>query len=335
MTILKNDSAFRRGITLIELLVTISIISILIALLLPAVQSARESARRAQCTNNLKNLGLAISSFETAHQGFPRVVTSLNPGVSKTNVSPYSMHCQLLPYLEATSLFNAINLGIIFGLDISFPTANLTISEAGISVFLCPSDPNASAGKLSYRANIMTGTTSGPSQNLLLNNWTGPFGWDDYLPASMITDGLSNTLLLSEKKVGGGSTSYQSSRDWIDLQRNIDTTTTQDEWLNICSSLDSSYLSGVQTNSGRNWMISGAIYSEFFMSATPNSVIPDCGWKSSFGRGVFAARSYHPGGVNAVMADGSVHWFKSTISKEIWRAIGTRSGGETISADAF
>lgn len=163
MMTLKNHDSFRRGITLIELLVTISIIAILISLLLPAVQSARESARRAQCASHLKNLGLAISSFATAHQGFPRVVTSLNPGVSNTNVSPYSMHCQLLPYLEATSLFNAINLGLDFALDASFPSANSTVSKSGLVVFLCPSDPYALAGTLSYRANIMSGTTSGPS----------------------------------------------------------------------------------------------------------------------------------------------------------------------------
>lgn len=325
----------RRGFTLVEVLVTISIIAILISLLLPAVQSARESARRTQCISHLKNLGLAVSSFASAHQGFPRSVTSLNPGISKTNASAYSMHCQLLPYLEASSLFNAINLDLMFGFDKNFPPANLTVSKAGMPVFLCPSDPFARDGTLSYRANIETGSLSGPHKDQFLNNWTGPFGWEDYLPVSMITDGLSNTLLLSEKKVGGGLSSYQSSRDWIDLARTIDSATSQDEWLSICSSLDSSYLSNAQTNSGRNWMISGAIHADFFMSATPNSRIPDCGWTGFTGRGIFAARSYHPGGVNAVMADGSVHWFKSTISKDIWRALGTRSGGETIGADAF
>ena len=96
----KNRSKYNDGFTLIEILVTIGITALLIALTLPAIQAARESARKTECVGNLKNLGLAVASFNVTHNGFPRSVTSLNPGVVNNLTSPYSMHCQLLPYLE-------------------------------------------------------------------------------------------------------------------------------------------------------------------------------------------------------------------------------------------
>lgn len=335
---LESDNTFSkcdRGFTLIELLVTIGIISLLIALILPAVQSAREAARKTVCVSNLKNLGLAVASFNVAHNGFPRLVTSLSPEVVDNQASPYSMHCQLLPYLEEMVLFNSINLYFQHASEDRFPAANQTASEISPSVFLCPSDSFAKSGTLSYRSNTVSGSTSGTFKDPFLNNWTGPFGWEEPLPVGMITDGLSNTLLLSEKKVGGGIAIYQTSRDWINLNRTVDSATNQDEWLYICSMIASLDSIDAKMNSGRIWMLSGAIYSTFFLSATPNSITPDCGWVGFGGRGVFAARSYHPGGVNGVMADGSVHWFKTTIAKEIWRAIGTRSGGEALNAGQF
>jgi prepilin-type processing-associated H-X9-DG protein len=121
-------------------------------------------------------------------------------------------------------------------------------------------------------------------------------------------------------------------RDWVDVgllpgHPGI----SPDDWLARCSALDSAQPNDAHLDSGRCWLLGGARYSTFFTSATPNTLIPDCGNAQMNGQGLFAARSYHPGGVNAAMADGSVHWFASTISLRVWRAIGTRAGAEVAS----
>jgi prepilin-type processing-associated H-X9-DG protein len=104
-----------------------------------------------------------------------------------------------------------------------------------------------------------------------------------------------------------------------------------EEFVAICSRLTSAPIP--RTDNGRMWLFSGGIYTLFFVSVPPNSPIPDCGTDNLNGRGVFAARSYHPGGVNAAMADGSVRWFASTIDEKTWRALGTRSGGEAVTVE--
>ncbi len=138
------------------------------------------------------------------------------------------------------------------------------------------------------------------------------------------TDGLSNTIALSEKPIGSTGT-YSPFRDWLDTWEAQE----PDAWVRLCASQTET--THAAFDAGRTWMLDGGFYTHFYCVLAPNSLIPDCGNGGiANGRGLFTARSYHPGGVNAVMADGSVRWFSSSIEMGTWRALGTRNGGEIL-----
>lgn len=142
-------------------------------------------------------------------------------------------------------------------------------------------------------------------------------------------DGLSNTLAFSEKPIGsvlGGV--YNPRRGWVQYVEALPERA--DDWISACSHLRASELDPV-LGAGASWMLHGAIYTHFYASAPPNTIIPDCGRRTDFGLGLFSARSYHPGGVNAAMADGSVRWFASSTSVATWRSLGTKAGREIVS----
>lgn len=328
----------RSGFTLVEVLVVIGIVSILAGLLLPAVQAAREASRRASCANHLRQLALGTQNFAEANRGFPAEVTFrvVNPS-RPFRACVGSLHCQILGYVEQFPLYNSINFGVAMTRVDSFPPENLTAGTRTIEVFLCPSDPLAVAdpyGCQSYRGNVgldeYQALTLRYRTPALQEVETGAFAHaGEILPLSAFTDGLSNTIAYSEKSLGSGSGRYSPMRDWVDVGlMSGHPGISPDDWLARCSALDPAQSNDAHLDSGRCWLLGGARYSTFFTSATPNTLIPDCGNAQMNGQGLFAARSYHPGGVNAAMADGSVHWFASTISLRVWKALGTRAGGE-------
>lgn len=323
-----------RGSSLIELLVVIGVIAILVGLVLPAVQASREAARQVRCASHLRQLVTAVHGFESAYGGFPGA-TWVRKISARSWVST-SIYVPLLPYLEESAIYDALNLDVPFG-DLSrFPPSNATAASRAIGVLLCPSDPNTRAapfGCSSYRACVGLGEFRHASDGRP-NSWEGnPAEWGAFNPTPVlvrpaeIRDGLANTLAFSEKKIGRGESFYDPSRDWID----VGVMATSSEYLEICSNLRSAQQA--RADGGRGWIINGGIYTWFFASAPPNSLIPDCGTPSLNGRGVFAARSYHPGGVHAAMADGAVRRFTSTIAADTWRALGTRSGGEPFTQE--
>ena len=140
-------------------------------------------------------------------------------------------------------------------------------------------------------------------------------------------DGLSNTLAFSEKPIGSWPNgNFSAFRDWHDLPGSP-VYSTADGWVAACSRKADA--GGFHLDAGRSWLIYGAIFTQFYTIVPPNSPIPDCGTEAvANGLGIFAARSYHPGGVNAALGDGSVRWFSSSIAVPVWRALGTRAGGE-------
>jgi prepilin-type N-terminal cleavage/methylation domain-containing protein/prepilin-type processing-associated H-X9-DG protein len=314
------------GMTLIEVLVVIGIIGVLVGLLIPAVQAAREAAHRTRCVNNMKQLMLAVHGFESANGGFPPWARAKL--LTDDQVSYCSWQAVILPQMGESPLYNAINFEVPCLYPGDLHRDNATVARTFIGSFLCPSDPHAMQGSLgtaSYRANLGLGETETTrvSSSHSVSRYTRKGAFEvSVLPLSEFRDGLSQTIALSEKPVGTQSgEAYSPFRDWIQ-------TFDFDKWpeqLQHCASLKST--SQFQPGAGRAWILSGPAYTAFYTSAPPNSSIPDCG---NTARGMFAARSYHPNGVNAAMADGSVRWFHSRISLPAWQSLGTRNGGETI-----
>ena len=212
----------RKGFTLIELLVVIAIIAVLIALLLPAVQSAREAARRIQCTNNLKQIGLALHNYLSANNTFPMGGTAQLNAFSGKPQGPYewegySSFAMMLPFLEQQNVYNTCNLNICpdTGFGIAQPP-NSTAYYTKLNSFLCPSDPYSGVQNLcNYAGSFGTTTwmpytqTGADIPNTAHADTTGIFTcWKSY-GIQTVTDGTSNTLAFAEQLVGNGASGYQ------------------------------------------------------------------------------------------------------------------------------
>jgi prepilin-type N-terminal cleavage/methylation domain-containing protein/prepilin-type processing-associated H-X9-DG protein len=331
------------GFTLIELLVVIGVISILIALSLPAVQSARESSRRAVCQNNLRQIGIAIQNYVSSSNCFPVSVTTIRP-TSKNGsfyYGLYSAHTRLLPYLEQTALYQAINFqtgtwpidtflaaspGNVYQLN----QVNSTVYSTGVSVFLCPSDGGSfgSTGN-NYRGN--TGVGPGPTAWAESpDSGNGLFPELDAISPSRVPDGLSHTVAFSERLRGSGVSSSALDPERDVFQR-AGVANTGDQLLNECRIFGRATNPGRYTLSGQYWFWAGRERTLYTHTQVPNGIVPDC----TFGGmtpaiDMATARSNHPGGVNAVMGDGSVRFVTDTIAQPIWRGLGSRDGGELV-----
>jgi prepilin-type N-terminal cleavage/methylation domain-containing protein len=328
-----QTQADRRGFTLIELLVVIAIIAVLIALLLPAVQAARAAARRIQCTNNMKQLGLAMHNYLQTLNSFPIGRTGIRrptgdpgyPGDATGANNRRTWAWMILPYLEQGTLYQAINFSLPYN-----HASQTTALKVLTSSYVCPSDPNMitldTGGFPSYKANYMVNWGNASyyqDTNATYNPYTGPqaapyqtvtfagapFTLDKAYGIQNLTDGTSNTLLISEVAIALFSGTSQDHR-------------------------------GDVFNDDYNCTM-------FMAYTTPNSQIPDqvtsyCVYPYSTNPPCNknnppfnAARSYHVGGVNSMMADGSVKFVKDSINVAAWRALSTTIGNEVISADSY
>ncbi|MGP0067529.1 MAG: DUF1559 domain-containing protein [Isosphaeraceae bacterium] len=370
----------RRGFTLIELLVVIAIIAVLIALLLPAVQSAREAARRIQCTNNLKQMGLAFMNYESSVGSFPPttilVPTPAGGVATWAFQSSWSAFARSLSYMEQSVLFNAIN----FDYTYSDPT-NVTVETMTLSFLYCPSDPgdhwdDATMGGTGD-ATTSYGTCDGDwyvwSVNWGSSNSVGPmnrslFGPNYARRIAMITDGTSNTLAASEGLIGhaqmrscgaGGSTVSDP------ITGTYSFTNVPLPGPNSASAL-AYHLGNCATGTGKvkaggpightRWTNGGVYYSGFTTAMTPNQTVAgtsratgtadagrtlpmDWDWVDENDGGPtymsLAASSNHSGGVNALFADGSVHFIKNSVNPITWYGLGTIAGGEVVSSDSY
>jgi prepilin-type N-terminal cleavage/methylation domain-containing protein/prepilin-type processing-associated H-X9-DG protein len=347
----------RRGFTLIELLVVIAIIAVLIALLLPAVQSAREAARRAQCVNNLKQLGIAMHNYS-------QTLGSLPPGRKACCYGTWIVF--VMPYLEQAALQNAFNFQghpyIVDGYLRYNGAANATAVGARIGSMLCPSDTtdvtlysnglNWPIPSMNYVVNFGNttelhdviwprGATSnfvafGGAPFSVMDN-TGPYGgkiaplYDGpgignifvgpdpgVVELRAITDGLSNTLMVSENVVGHGK-NFPAGTNNEDLRGEV-------HWGNGCQ-----FTTYLTPNSPLPDVIENSTYCIY-----PYYTNPPCIPETAEGLGMMkAARSRHAGGVNAALCDGSVKFFKDATNVNIWRALGTSQGNEVLSADSY
>jgi prepilin-type N-terminal cleavage/methylation domain-containing protein/prepilin-type processing-associated H-X9-DG protein len=317
----------RPGFTLIELLVVIAIISVLIALLLPAVQAAREAARRAQCINNLKQIGLAMHNYVDSNNVLPAAEMQF---LGLPNGSNFSALSQVLPFLEQSAVFNAINFSL-FDVDPSNSTAMVT----SISGFICPSDtynPTPTTGaQTNYMADMGSGivwqsSAFAPNTGLPMPN--GVFYGNSATTFASITDGLSNTGLYAERVVGDGTTGIITPLTDVFFDPGAPLTTT--DAIAQCLALN------IYNPANQIPMIMGVPWIDgqhIFLHVTPPNT-RSCGF-FIVNRAIMPPSSNHPGGINMLFGDGSAKFIKNSVSPQTWSALGTRNGGEVISSDSY
>lgn len=342
----------QRGFTLIELLVVIAIIGVLVALLLPAVQQAREAARRTDCRNRLKQLGLAIYNYESTMNRLPPtaiVHQNANGSLWTSYIGP---HARILPFIDQANLYGIIDLNTSYGAGVNRDAVGRVIP-----IFLCPSEPNqhtedhatfGNVGGVNYAfcmgdwyvwEGFNTGANGGPRTR-------SAFGvnlarrWADF------TDGTSNTLLMSEVKNWQPYVRDCGPLSQINDPNNIPSTdadpmTVVPEYLATgCSFFP---------NGHTQWAEMAVHHNGFTTAWTPNKVtpggpggtFPDVDINSARERiggptyAAITARSYHVGGVHSLFGDGAVRFTSSSIDGRVWRALGTVSGGEVVTNGVF
>jgi prepilin-type N-terminal cleavage/methylation domain-containing protein/prepilin-type processing-associated H-X9-DG protein len=358
-------SRLRCGFSLIEVLVVLAIIGVLVALLLPAVQAARDSARRLQCVNNLKQIGLALHNYHQRIGTFPMGGSRNNrklTGDSYDQWCNWSAHAALLPNLDQIPMFNAINFDFAPETNdgVSHPM-NATVNLAIVGVLLCPSDARAGQyNTCSYAGSYGTTTNDNYPQT---GGCTGLFTVEQAFGISNCRDGTSATVAFSEALVGDGLGYGRIGHYFTDPSRyrgNVFMSATvsappgsrivdafQDK-AGVLAGLGACATAFRTTNfiaDHRGWRWGEGVtgYSMFNTIQTPNdhqyafggcrfNGMPDWNMDNGF---VYGASSNHPGGVNVLFADGSVRFIKDGIDRMVWWSIGTKAGGEIVSGDSY
>jgi len=212
----------RPGFTLIELLVVIAIIAVLIALLLPAVHAAREAARRSQCVNNLKQMGLAANNYQSTYGTYPlrnatNVLGNSTGAIAAINWGNWSGQAMMLPFMEQTPIYNAANFQVNPGTGPgwgAFYVMNTTAREAKIGAFLCPSDGQQLTTGSGIRLNSYHGSMGTTTQPWHTGGATGVFAHTLAFDVSAVTDGTSNTIMWGEALLGNNNPRVNNDRGW-------------------------------------------------------------------------------------------------------------------------
>ncbi len=338
-----------RGFTLVELLVVVTVIAILLAITLPAIQTAREAARRAECVNHLKQIGLAVGNHEATRGYFPPA----NPGSILSSVPPdpatgliqvsqsMGSHVSILEGIEQGPLFNAINFNVV---PQDGGAENFTVLLSSVGTFLCPSDPPppvAGYGRNNYRycfgPNVYRSPYP-PEPRGQAGVFVGHLG--SLIHAADVRDGLSNTVGVSERlqgdwikgpfKLGGD---YYSA-EIVDQHPYY----TPDVMIQFCLTMPTPDIR-VDSKGGESWFYLGNHCSNYNHVAPPNKYAWSCavGTEALIATpiefGLFPPTSYHHGGVNVLMMDGSVRFARDSISLPVWRGLASRAGGEVASIE--
>jgi len=322
-----DRSPMRRAFTLVELLVSIAIIGVLVALLLPAVQAARAVSRRSACTNNLRQIGLALQNHHAAHGKFP-------PGRGAPTPRIFSPHAYLIAFIEQTALGAKIDLKEAPA-PFNTPTTsydgvrNQAAAASAVAVFACPAEPNqgrvpgSDYGATNYAACAGSGASSGT-----LNAADGTFFLGSASRMKDITDGASHTAAFSERPLGPGEGEIAAATGpsagaphlILELPASADPTAA------ACDDLASGTWN---SHRGEKWIVGNYGNTLYNHALPPNAPLGDC-MNATQQKGRLAARSDHPGGANLLYCDGSVHFVADAIELVPWQAAATRAGEEPI-----
>ena len=338
----------RRGFTLIELLVVIAIIAILVALLLPAVQQAREAARRSQCKSNLKQFGIALHNYHDVNTVFPRFGHgSTLDGAGGDGWRSFSAHAMILPYVDQAPLYETIDFNI--NACCNGPNNDALLNNIKIAAFRCPSDsPPSNMGAPNNYA-VCMGPNFGFSADVNQGQQNGAFNRHAVVNFAAITDGTSNVIAASEiittdqggapgtqeelSRVREGQSitgEYSNPRAWPRGGTPAITEANVRTWEAAASAITA--INGNRV--GDKWFHGEPMRTAYNTLLTPNSKTPNasfhCGGCHYDGGGLFGARSKHTGGVHAVLCDGAVRFISENIDWTTYQALGGRNDGTEV-----
>ncbi|MEZ6122258.1 MAG: DUF1559 domain-containing protein [Planctomycetaceae bacterium] len=342
----------KSGFTLIELLVVIAIIAILIALLLPAVQQAREAARRTECKNKLKQLGLALHNYHDTHLKFPgspmACVTAIGAG-SVNCWEAWSGLAMILPYIDQAPLYGQANFDHYWDSTAAPAANNRTVNRTFLPAFVCPSDPYARKyAPDSAPTSYCLSAGSASTWNLGMQHIPGMFSLQSSIGIRDVLDGTSNTILASEAQVGrdDGDRTAMNIRNSAAGPLNTAVGTSNSRRFSASAAnlaaiktyhaackanVLTAAVNGDDARSGRWWASGGVFRGPWFNTLMPPNTPVNCDNDTSVtDMDLKSASSYHTGGVQAVLCDGSVKFVSENIDHGIWVGAGTKAGGETL-----
>lgn len=325
----------RRGSTLLECVIVMAVITVMIGILLPAVQRMRERARRMECLHRMRQLALAVHTFHDSHGHVP------GPQLTRTGGGRFrlmlSAWAHLLPQVDQAPAFQSIDHDPLeVGLtaypgppSLSRPR-NQALLSTSIPIFLCPSD-SVPLGGCNFRSCLGTTNTNmvGPTgkPGIWYQRPNRPVGFES------TTDGLSQTVLLSERIAGDfDPVVFSPHRDTYFIGVGaLPNYPSPDNYRTACANRFGMRLPGDMSYGGATWLLAGKAYTEYNHVLPPNSSVPDCTeshpWMVD---SATAARSWHTGGVNVALGDGAVRFVSENIDLELWQALATRNGSESL-----
>jgi prepilin-type N-terminal cleavage/methylation domain-containing protein len=326
------------GLSLVEVLVVLAVIGLLLGLVVPALQGAREAARRVECVNHLKQIGLALSSYAAREHVFPPIGLANRADPLSPIGALFSPLVRILPELEQATLFHSTNYELLPSIDGLL--ANQTVMTVTLAAMLCPSEPSSPVpgyGRTNYRFTYGPGAWLTPfAEREGVRD--GPFVMGQSFGPPDFRDGLTNTVGASERLQGDWADGSLGHGDYRLTGVGTSAGYLSIEWA-VSTCAEASNTAPVESRGGESWFLSGYHFTGYNHALPPNPRAVDCSFYSwseglhwrTLHEGIFPARSGHPGGVNTLRMDGSVHYAGDGIAPTVWRALATRSGAELIS----